>query len=114
MELGGDKSQPSQGSWDYWIVKFCDSTLTTNIAKTEKENDQLLLSPNPTEGKLTIGNRHYAINTIEIFNTLGVKVLSVAVNREPFTVNCEHLPAGIYFVKATAGENVFFGKVLKE
>ncbi|HRC32318.1 MAG TPA: hypothetical protein PK736_02625 [Bacteroidia bacterium] len=25
--IGGDKTQASQGSWDYWIIKFCDTTL---------------------------------------------------------------------------------------
>ncbi|MBL0053995.1 MAG: T9SS type A sorting domain-containing protein [Bacteroidetes bacterium] len=24
--IGGDKTQASQGSWDYWIIKFCDTT----------------------------------------------------------------------------------------
>jgi len=24
--IGGDKSQPSQGTYDYWVIKFCDST----------------------------------------------------------------------------------------
>ncbi|MBK8847974.1 MAG: T9SS type A sorting domain-containing protein [Bacteroidetes bacterium] len=24
--IGGDKTQASQGLWDYWIIKFCDST----------------------------------------------------------------------------------------
>src|SRR5205823_2496993 len=25
---GSDKSQPIQGAYDYWIIKFCDSTLS--------------------------------------------------------------------------------------
>ncbi|MCX6274149.1 MAG: T9SS type A sorting domain-containing protein [Bacteroidetes bacterium] len=113
--IGGYKTQPPwNNSSDYWIIKFCDSTLTTNIANTEKENDQLLLWPNPTEGKLAIGSRQYAISTIDIYNTLGELVLTTAVNREPLTVNCEPFPPGIYFVKAFAGEKVLFGKVIKE
>ena len=120
---GGDKTQPNWdgtlNSKDYWLIKFCDSTLTTNIANTDRdsnreENDQLLLSPNPCEGRLAITSLQKAITKIEIYNTLGEKVLTAAVNREPFIVNCEQLPEGIYFVEATAGEKVLFGKVVKE
>jgi len=25
--IGGDKSQPSQGTYDYWIIKFCEDTI---------------------------------------------------------------------------------------
>lgn len=83
---GGIAGYKSQQNWDttnstcdYWIVKFCDSTLTTNIANTEKANEQLLLFPNPNTGKFTIQNSSLKIDRIEIYNLIGEKMSIVAV-----------------------------------
>ena len=117
--IGGYKSQTSQGGYDYWIVKFCDSTLTTtNIEKSEREDAQLLIWPNPVNAEFKIKNAKLKIDRIEVFTILGDQVY-VPTDCHPDsyqeqTVDCRLLPPGIYFVKATAGDKVYFGKIRKE
>ncbi|CAN5603109.1 lipoprotein [soil metagenome] len=117
--IGGYKTQPSWGSMDYWIIKFCDSTLTTNVAGTEKENEQLLLSPNPTEGKFTISGLPFVAGQIEIYNMLGEKIYSAVQlqtsNLKPeTTIDCRLFQKGIYLVKASPGEKMFTYKLVVE
>ena len=117
--IGGLKSQPSQGDYDYWIIKFCDTTLTTNIAKTPNETEQLLLFPNPSEGEFKIYNEKLIIDRIEISNTLGEIMKNVVVDRRlsPDSyrdVDCRLLPSGIYFVKVFSENKVLFEKMVIE
>lgn len=55
----------------------------------------LIISPNPASDLIEISFDGFGI--ISIFNTLGIKILSV---EQAGTVDISHLPAGIYFVKA--------------
>ncbi|MEO8085723.1 MAG: T9SS type A sorting domain-containing protein [Bacteroidota bacterium] len=113
--IGGYKTQPSwNNTSDYWIVKFCDSTLTTNNETTEKENEQLLISPNPTEGKFTISSLPFESGRIEIYNILGGKIYSATFNQKQQTINIETFPSGIYFVKLGSAEKTFTQKLVVE
>ncbi|MEO8085727.1 MAG: T9SS type A sorting domain-containing protein [Bacteroidota bacterium] len=112
--IGGYKTQTSWGYRDYWTVKFCDSTLATITETIVKENEQLLISPNPSTGEFTIQNKFLKPDHIEIYNLMGEKMSAVAVDYQLLTIDCRLLPSGIYFVKAFAGEKVLFGKVLKQ
>ena len=118
--ISGYKSQLAWNySWDYWIIVFSDSSLSTNLAYIAKANKQLLISPNPTTGELKINYSDpramgIDINRIEIFNALGNRLLYETTNCSSCIVQCESFPPGIYFVKATAGEKTAFGKFIKE
>ena len=72
------------------------------------------LSPNPTAGKFILEDNFDNINQINIFNTLGENMKDIMVDCRLKTVDCTLLPSGIYFLKATAGEKIFFGKFIKQ
>ncbi len=112
--IAGYRTQTNWGGYDYWIIKFCDSTLTTNSPSIEKEIVQLLLSPNPTEGKFNISGLPNEERQIEIYNTLGEKVYSVPVNRgsQQTVINIESLPPGVYFVKVGSADKILTQKLI--
>ncbi len=116
-DIGGYKSQASWlGSYDYWIVKFCDSTLSTNIANTEKENKQWLISPNPTEGNFTISGLPFATGQIEIYNMLGEKIYGSPLTPKAGTmqIQVETFPSGIYLVKVSNEGKMLTKKLVVE
>ena len=113
--IGGDQTQSGWGFGDdFWIIKFCDSTLATNISNIQNENVQLTLFPNPTTGKFKIQNNELKIDHIELFNTLGEIMKNVVFDCRLMTVYCQLLPPGIYIVRVTAGDKIFFQKIIKE
>ena len=76
--IGGDKTQPSWDTVcfpyckdDFWIIKFCDSTLTTSI--TQLPNPQSLFSiyPNPAGEFITINSKLIGANEIRLTDMLG-------------------------------------------
>jgi len=92
-----------------------DSCYTAPIGIEEISYDNnFLLYPNPVSEKLTISCQPFSIDQIEIYNVLGNKTQSITGNCESCIVNCESFPHGIYFVKATSGNNVFFEKIIKQ
>jgi hypothetical protein len=69
--IGGYKTQPSwNGSSDYWIIKFCDSTQTTNLTQFFLKVDEFTIVPNPSNEYITVSS-HYAIAKIELTNGIG-------------------------------------------
>ncbi|MCX6274764.1 MAG: T9SS type A sorting domain-containing protein [Bacteroidetes bacterium] len=73
------------------------------------------MSPNPTTGQFVISSTEFADKNslIEIFNTLGEKIYSVAY-RDGSTVNCEHFRPGIYFVRLGDSEKQLIQKLVVE
>ena len=72
--IGGYKTQPTWGVHDYWIIKFCDTTLTTSI--TQLPNTQLPFStfPNPFTTTLTLKDTTQKGELI-IFDITGKEIL---------------------------------------
>jgi photosystem II stability/assembly factor-like uncharacterized protein len=73
------------------------------------------ISPNPTNGILTIRNARENLTGISILNVLGQKVLEVAMPQTPeFQVDLSALPAGMYYARIVMGSSVEVRKVIKE
>ena len=80
----------------------------------------LSLFPNPVTDKCTIQNEQFRMNSqvdVSVYNALGEKVLFVCggpdSNRE-LTVDCRHLPKGIYWLELKSGETVYRTKFIKD
>ena len=74
--IGGDKTQPSQGSFDYWIIKFCDSTLAviptvnlaasdTNLCETNCIDFTDISTNNPTSWQWTFNGANITSSTLQ-------------------------------------------------
>jgi len=83
------------------------------IASTEL-NNQIVVYPNPTSGKLTMDNGQLTIINLEIFDVLGKKLFE---DKENLTVLRSYdltvFPAGIYFLKITPDNGIVTKEVIK-
>jgi hypothetical protein len=99
---------------DPLVSDLCSSS--TNVNSYQKEKD-LNVYPNPTSSQITIEFPN-SINTkslIELFDLTGKKVMSSKqTSQQKMIVNLPHLPQGIYSLKVTANDKVYFEKVAIE
>ncbi len=88
--------QHSTNSMIYVNVIPFGSTGVNNIQMEEV----ISLSPNPANTQFTVSSSEFADkkSTLEIYNVLGKKIYSVSYHQSS-SINCEHFPPGIYFVK---------------
>jgi hypothetical protein len=101
-DIGNDKTEPSRGLTDNWLICFADTTIATLTGYEEinRKNVQFNIWPNPAS---TILNYSFTskdkINEIQVFNLLGELVLKI---NDPTsnTINIETLPAGVYVLQA--------------
>jgi hypothetical protein len=108
--IGGDKTQASRGGFDYWIIKFCDTTSTTSITQLPNPQSTFSIYPNPSNGSFQVTGLKFPVERIEIFNLLGETVFS----KQPETNNPKletNLPNGIYIIKAYTEKGVFQQKL---
>jgi len=110
--MGGYKSQLSQGNYDYWIIKFCDSTTTTSINTNSNFQIPISIYPNPAYESLVVSGQWSGKKEIEIYDLFRRRVLKSEVKSQTSetTINISSLSPGIYFLKA--GNEV--RKVVKE
>jgi hypothetical protein len=73
-----------------------------NIASTSKYSKDILLWPNPTNGivEVSVNNIFENDYQIEVFNTLGNKILSLSKKRTEnlFNIDLSNYPSGIYLI----------------
>ena len=92
------------------LIQWKFTTSPLGIATME---NNLLIYPNPTSGKLTIDNGQSVIDNIEIFDILGQNVQSNRlVHSSAVTMDVSHLPAGIYLVKVESNGKISTHKLV--
>jgi hypothetical protein len=102
-------SDLSQGFYD---VEICDANnccledeieVEFTIGIEEKIKEQLILYPNPTDGEITLANYTGGVESLKLVDALGKLVFFHVVNvsSSSVTINIEHLPTGMYFLKST-------------
>jgi hypothetical protein len=90
--LSGDKTQASQGGYDYWLVKLSAMPLATTSATTRPT---LSAYPNPLRTQLTLCGPPNT--TYQLLTQLGQVVRSGQVAAQPLDVQA--LPAGLYLLR---------------
>jgi len=117
--IGGYKTEQNwnncQMCYDFWIVKFCDSTLT---GIDQISNPEIYLYPNPTTGTFTLTyNSQLSLKNSQLIITdvLGRAVYSQPINNSTqSTINISQLSNGVYFYQLSNGKETWRGKVVKE
>ena len=117
-----------------WLICFSENGSTTMIDTLSSQSDCDLLNsveshfdpnqkiaftifPNPVISHFSIRTFNSEIGSIAIYDVLGNKVYysnSDPESKQECIVNCEFFPPGIYFVKMTSGEKIFFEKFIKK
>jgi hypothetical protein len=94
----------------YWYFELVRSVApTSSIAKI---NNGVRVYPNPTATTLNVElENNAAIQSVEIMNTLGMRVMKVTNNKE---INVSALSAGTYFLNVTTSTGVSTTKFIKQ
>jgi hypothetical protein len=96
---------------DLWI-RVIASTIT-DINQTILMGENIVLSPNPSNGIFNLSNADGKEIGVEVFNSLGQLVYqqknNTALNS---TINIQDQAAGIYFVKITSGGEEVIKKIV--
>jgi hypothetical protein len=101
------------------LANFLPLALTTakvNVRTTViKDDKQIRLYPNPVQQQLVI--HVYRVNqgaTFRIYNAVGVLVLSNTLMNNTTYLSMENLPAGMYYVQVTNGQQQLIKKMVKQ
>ncbi len=117
--IGGDKTQPTQGDYDYWIIKFCDTTSTTAVHENINSNS-LKFFPNPfiSQISITIQKQNLKQATFAIKNILGQTIFSKQENNlsntYTKTIDLNFLSKGIYLLDVNINGERTVTKIVKE
>ena len=65
----------------------------------QNTSSDLVVSPNPTEGLLTVTGKD--ISSVEVYNTLGQLVLTKKEGADTMTLDLSGQPSGLYFISVT-------------
>lgn len=79
-------------------------------------SNEINIYPNPTSGKFNIEFGNSSSGKVTVFDALG-KVVSennITANSGNLNLNLSDYPAGIYFVKVNAGEEIIMKKLIKQ
>jgi len=79
------------------------------------KNGKINVYPNPTNGGLTIDNGKLTINSIELFDVMGKKLIEDKENLMVLrSYDLTVFPAGIYFLKITTEQGIETKKIIKQ
>jgi len=98
------------------MVNIYDGAITTEI-NNKKENLNLNIMPNPSNGKFNIvmdESSNLRIKTLDVFNLVGELIFSTKPTAITTSIDISNQPNGIYFVKAETTDGfVISSKVVK-
>jgi hypothetical protein len=114
--MSGDKTENSNGDWDYWIVKLYADT-TTGISNLQVTNYDLKVFPNPAKDEITIAG--YALQNnqpavLKIYDVMGNEVYHSSVTTLNIKLKTLNFSPGVYFVQLQTGAKVSRVKFVKQ
>ncbi len=99
---------------DSMMVHYC-SNYTTKINQIGVINEQASVYPNPNNGTFTIKLNEYENTSVEVYNTIGQKLLSQALQTNLTQLSLAGFSNGMYQLRLLKGGNsVYQTKVVKQ
>ena len=102
--ISGDKTEPSRGNEDFWLVELTLSTV--GIFESKKQFLDFKIYPNPAKEFLNVSVEEKGTFGIEIYTTLGELVVQENMNGNTKQLNVSHLAEGSYILKLISEEGV--------
>lgn len=86
-----------------------------DVPAVNANDGEFIMFPNPVENKLTVemAASKSGSSEMSIYNMIGEKMLGNFSDDQIFTVDCQFLPAGIYFIEITATGKSYRAKFTK-
>lgn len=121
--IGGDHTWPgaplnlSTTNMDFSASKeiwrfFSQFSFATGVDETATKAHHSIY-PNPAKEEFTLVAKNYNNAILKVVNVLGKTVLEKAITKEKTTINCETLPAGIYFYQVrNTSDSIGSGKLI--
>ena len=90
--------------------------LTQNfpLSRNEFSTFESRVYPNPSSDTWTISTPNNKINSVEVFNVLGKKVISQNFNSDEASISVQSLASGIYLARLTTNSGVKTMKLIRE
>jgi hypothetical protein len=108
-----DPPNPNQNGYLY-IDDVSVTVGPCNTYVTEPASQlNIVISPNPLQGIITVSNNGHSEFDITIQTTLGAFVYSANGISDVLTIACDGWTAGVYFLTATSGENKTTRKIIR-
>jgi|GEM_PF-2083929 len=88
--------------------------VTESVGISYGYRDEIVVYPNPTNGKLTI--EVPSLNedrTIQVMDVTGSLMFIREIKDKKMTMDLSSLPSGIYYLKIYKGDKLFIGKIMK-
>lgn len=112
--IGGYKSQSNwnedESTRDFWLIKFCDSTIMTNASFPFISKSQITYANNPFTTDLTI---NCGSGEIVLFDLVGKVFFRQKVQQGLTKINTESLPVGLYILCHNDGKTNTIQKLTK-
>ncbi|XOL42390.1 hypothetical protein KCTC32420_02785 [Aequorivita nionensis] len=86
---------------------------TTVLGTQDSQLQNISIVPNPTTGNITIVSPKTVINSVEVFDIRGRKLLEVDYNNTQYSLNLSSLQNATYFVKINTAEGTLTKRVVK-
>jgi hypothetical protein len=119
-QVNGYKTQPNRDAtpqplttYDYWIIQFCDTTLSTAVEQNALE-ESFSVFPNPAAEVLNVRLSEKEKHTLEIRNVLGETVYTIVTDEQFISLPVESLAKGMYSVTVSSASAMQTKKFLKE
>ncbi len=110
-DISGDKTLPSKGQYDFWLLELSTDLSTSNFQK----EGTLSIYPNPTSNSFQINEfpdgGNYELNIIDM---MGKSVLKSTVNSTNNHVDVNSLSPGMYTLQMIDGEKSYTSKLIVE
>jgi CubicO group peptidase (beta-lactamase class C family) len=121
-----------EGNYKLVFLPFCISAISTETDRVETmrrileffdiyqtsetengiSNIKINIYPNPTNNRIISIDAFSLISNIEIYNEEGKKVYSEVPSTTTFSIDLNHLPCGMYFLKVYSNHNVEHRKIV--
>ncbi len=111
-ETGTWKNYINLKGYQWFAYSFMPYNVPT-VGIPEHEKDELEIFPNPATDHLTIKNKSSEINSVEIINSMGQKIITAQNTLDGIiSIDLSNLPAGVYFCSIRTGEQKITRKII--
>ncbi len=86
---------------------------TTVLGTQQSQLQGISIIPNPTNGNVTIVSSKTVINSVEVFDIRGRRLMGVEYNNSQYSLDLSSLQSATYFVKINTAEGTLTKRIVK-